>query len=252
MSKDYLDNMKKVEEFFASQKPLYERLFSDLITGERLVMSVLKNTDSGWKDAPVKDGSKDHIIREVVNSLRDTAVKYGSTQQLRERLRTAIQPLLEAEAKTLQTTEEQLAAVQEVVLGYMSDSHGLEQGDAATLRITEAFLAAAKQPYTTDSDRYKAELYDEVWAKARTMGYENVTMALHDLAVAKQKAARWDKVLGSICAERDVRPGKDTCYFLLSRVVGHVPKGVNPMKGSVAGHFTDHIDNLIKTKPAVS
>lgn len=197
-------------------------------------------------------GGKDHIVREVVNNLRDAAIKYGSTQQLRERLRTAIQPLLEAEAKAPPTTEEQLSSIQEVVLGYMGDSHGLEQGADDTLRIAEAFLAAAKQPYTTDSDKYKADLYDEVWAKARAMGYENVTMALHDLAVAKQKAARWDRVLGAVCAEKDRRPEKDTYYFLLSRVVGRVPRNVNPMKGSVAGHFTDHIDNLIKAKPAVS
>lgn len=150
-------------------------------------------------------GGIDHVVREVVNNLSDTALKYGSTQQLRERLRAAIQPLLDDTA-----------------------------------------------PYTTDSDKYKADLYDEVWAKARAMGYENVTMALHDLTVAKQKAARWDKVLGAVCAEKDRRPEKDTHYFLLSRVVGRVPRGVDPMKGSVAGHFTDHIDNLIKTKPAVS
>lgn len=154
-----------------------------------------------------KFGGKDHIVREVVNNLRDTAIKYCSTHQLRERLRTAIQPLLEMGAKTSPTTY---------------------------------------------SDKYKAELYDEVWAKARAVGYENVTMALHDLTVAKQKAARWDKVLGSVCAEKDRRPEKDTHYFLLSRVVGRVPRGVDPMKGSVAGHFTDHIDNLIAAKPAVS
>ena len=196
-------------------------------------------------------GGKDHIVREVVNNLRDTAIKYGSTQQLRERLRAAIQPLLKAKAPLI--TEEQLASIQEVVLGYMGDSHGLEQGSDDTLRVAEAFLAAAKQPYTTDSDKYKADLYDEVWAKARALGYENITMALHDLAVAKQKAARWDRVLGSISAHEAYDPQRQGkhYYFVIGGVAGHVPKGVNPMKGSVAGHFTDHIDNLIETRPAV-
>lgn len=33
----------------------------------------------------------------------------------------------------------------------------------------------------TSSDRYRAELYDEVWEKARSMGYGNVTNALAEL-----------------------------------------------------------------------
>ena len=194
-------------------------------------------------------GGKDHIVREVVNNLRDTAIKYGSTQQLRERLRTAIQPLLGMKAPP--ASEEQLRAAHDFVITYMADSHGFEEGSEETFDMARITLEAIKQPYTTDSDKYKADLYDEVWTKARAMGYENVTMALHDLAVAKQKAARWDTVLGAVCAEKDRRPEKDTYYFLLSRVVGRVPRGVNPMKGSVAGHFTDHIDKLIQAKSAV-
>ena len=37
---------------------------------------------------------KDHVIRQVVNDLRDTAIKFHDTQQLRERLRSAIEPLI--------------------------------------------------------------------------------------------------------------------------------------------------------------
>lgn len=36
----------------------------------------------------------DHIIREVVNKLRDNAILYHATGQLRERMREAIEPLL--------------------------------------------------------------------------------------------------------------------------------------------------------------
>jgi len=40
----------------------------------------------------------------------------------------------------------------------------------------------------TTSDKYRAELYDEVWQRARDMGYANVTMALDDLAARTQPA----------------------------------------------------------------
>lgn len=39
---------------------------------------------------------KDHVVREVVNSLRDTAIEFHHAQQLRERLRGCITPLLTA------------------------------------------------------------------------------------------------------------------------------------------------------------
>lgn len=37
---------------------------------------------------------KDHIITKVVNDLRDAAIKFHATGQLRERMRAAIEPLL--------------------------------------------------------------------------------------------------------------------------------------------------------------
>jgi len=45
----------------------------------------------------------------------------------------------------------------------------------------------AEQPCSTNSDRYRAELYDEVWQKARDIGYGNVTEAL--IALGRIKAA---------------------------------------------------------------
>lgn len=46
-------------------------------------------------------------------------------------------------------------------------------------KVARLEAALANQPATgTTSDKYRAELYDEVWQKAREMGYINVTMAL--------------------------------------------------------------------------
>lgn len=50
--------------------------------------------------------------------------------------------------------------------------------------LVHAEPAAQHQPTPvatgTASDKYKAELYDEVWQKARDMGYNNVTDALSE------------------------------------------------------------------------
>ena len=43
---------------------------------------------------------QDHVLREVVNDLRDIALKFHDTDQLRERLRGALAPLLEELAAT--------------------------------------------------------------------------------------------------------------------------------------------------------
>ncbi len=48
--------------------------------------------------------------------------------------------------------------------------------------------AQAEENYSTTSDRYRADLYDEVWQRARDMGYGNVTMALEDLAAFRANA----------------------------------------------------------------
>lgn len=46
---------------------------------------------------PVSGGYKlpPHLYRELVNSLRDTAVKFSDTEQLRERLNTALSQFIE-------------------------------------------------------------------------------------------------------------------------------------------------------------
>ena len=42
-------------------------------------------------------------------------------------------------------------------------------------------LASRRAKIEAQGVAYKAELYDEVWSLAKTMGYENVTDALMDL-----------------------------------------------------------------------
>lgn len=49
----------------------------------------------------------------------------------------------------------------------------------------------ALQAVGTTSDKYRAELYDEVWQKARDMGYGNVTDALVDVDRLKQFEAAY-------------------------------------------------------------
>ena len=62
---------------------------------------------------------------------------------------------------------------------------------------------AAEQPYSTTSDKYRAELYDEVLSQARLIGYANVTDAL--AALQRMKLAEHpDTVNVLTAAARDV------------------------------------------------
>lgn len=63
------------------------------------------------------------------------------------------------------------------------------------------FAAAPPQQDGTTSNKYRAELYDEVWGKAREMGYANVTMALCDLLEIKAQLAN-QKPVARLTAER--------------------------------------------------
>ncbi|HEJ8040242.1 TPA: hypothetical protein SMI51_000160 [Serratia marcescens] len=65
---------------------------------------LLWSYNNGWNacraamlDQPVSSGYKlpPHVYRELVNSLRDTAVKFSGTEQLRERLNTALSQFIE-------------------------------------------------------------------------------------------------------------------------------------------------------------
>lgn len=80
--------------------------------------------------------------------------------------------------------------------------------DQVTCKRCLKILAAAKAERALEDQKYKADLYDEVWQKARDMGFANVTMALAKLAdqltpaavvLPERKAARshnshdWDE-----------------------------------------------------------
>lgn len=65
----------------------------------------------------------------------------------------------------------------------------------------------AEQPYGTTSDKYRAELYDEVWQKARDMGYGNVTEALVELERIKEQAEQPRPVNRSVIRDVFLRNG---------------------------------------------
>jgi hypothetical protein len=69
--------------------------------------------------------------------------------------------------------------------GYLEQTGYIPVGSAAE-REARARLSAPEQVGTT-SDKYRAELYDEVWMKARDMGYGNVTEALVALERVKEQ-----------------------------------------------------------------
>ncbi|XAZ48377.1 hypothetical protein AAHB44_17935 [Pseudomonas simiae] len=54
--------------------------------------------------------------------------------------------------------------------------------DKITCKRCLKILAAGKAERLLEDQKYKSELYDEVWQKARDMGFANVTMALSKLA----------------------------------------------------------------------
>jgi len=64
-----------------------------------------------------------------------------------------------------------------------------------------------------------------------------------EIAALKINANRWDEVLKHVGAEADSRDRQD---FVL---LGLDDSRVDLMTGSVAEHFTDAIDNKLKTKP---
>lgn len=74
----------------------------------------------------------------------------------------------------------------------------------------------------TTGNKYKAELYDEVWQKATGMGYSNVTMALAELAAIKAREpvlpCELDLESSFACAEKEasLHAGtRDLFYFAL-------------------------------------
>ncbi|SER56061.1 hypothetical protein SAMN05216409_1512 [Pseudomonas lutea] len=92
---------------------------------------------------------------------------------------------------------EREAVTPEMIEGFVEAFHAFPAGsvayDVALKAGIEGALAArtapADQAEGTTSDKYRAELYDEVWHKARDMGYGNVTDALVALERLNQARA---------------------------------------------------------------
>lgn len=105
---------------------------------------------------------KDHIIAAVVNDLRDTAIKFHNTQQLRERLRGCIEPLLDAAAPQVVADERRPT---------LAESGALRQylhNDSTD--ANENFVFAYDKDIT---DRYIAELRAAAPVQAQEPANEN-------------------------------------------------------------------------------
>ena len=86
----------------------------------------------------------------------------------------------------------------------------------------EADAPAAPTAGGTTSDKYRAELYDEVWQRARDMGYGNVTDALVELERMKVAAP-------AVQAEQEpvAHVTKGDCAFWVQWTeVGKPPRGI--------------------------
>lgn len=79
----------------------------------------------------------------------------------------------------------QVSELREILAHYVNASAGGERVPSETQAAAEIALAGqlAGNPRVdgTTSERYRAELYDEVWRKARVMGFANVISALEAL-----------------------------------------------------------------------
>lgn len=75
--------------------------------------------------------------------------------------------------------------------------------DRVTCKRCLKILTAAKADRALEDQKYKADLYDEVWQKARDMGFANVTMALAKLSepapTVPELTAELRWILGQMC-----------------------------------------------------
>lgn len=92
----------------------------------------------------------------------------------------------------------------------------------------------AEENYSTTSDRYRADLYDEVWQRARDMGYGNVTMALEDLAAFRANAPSQPE------AQR-LREMLERATKLLSAAAGYATR-MEPMPAKLLNAIDDELD----------
>lgn len=76
--------------------PLARELENALSIANARIAELERATPPSPSTGPRKFHVKDHVVREVVNSLRDTALEFHGHQSLRERLAAALDPLLQS------------------------------------------------------------------------------------------------------------------------------------------------------------
>ncbi|EPA9112793.1 MAG: hypothetical protein E7G96_13665 [Serratia liquefaciens] len=105
-------SLSRIVEMFRTAPPA--PAVPDEMTGNGLLSMHDCGYIEGWNACraamlaqPVSGGYKlpPHAYRELVNSLRDTAVKYSGTDQLRERLNTVLSQFIEPDHPHTRTTE---------------------------------------------------------------------------------------------------------------------------------------------------
>jgi hypothetical protein len=78
----------------------------------------------------------------------------------------------------------------------------------------------------SDSQKYKAELYDEVWQKATGMGYMNVTMALEAVAALREELAKFDEGMRALACSLGAG-GYNAETLTADQLVGKVQWGID-------------------------
>ena len=88
---------------------------------------------------------KDHVLREVVNSLRDIAIEFHGAAQLRERLRAALAPLLAARPVVAGEREQALYDADQVCrqIAWAVANDGDTEQEAAANKCRDAIRALA-------------------------------------------------------------------------------------------------------------
>ncbi|CVE51695.1 hypothetical protein ACN6UB_24880 [Serratia marcescens] len=97
MTQTLTTERQQFEEWFNEEMVLHVSASNETVV--RLMWKAWQASRAAMLDQPVSSGYKlpPHVYRELVNSLRDTAVKFSGTEQLRERLNTALSQFIETD-----------------------------------------------------------------------------------------------------------------------------------------------------------
>ncbi len=107
--------------------------------------------------------------------------------------------------------------------GHAASFQSLGQYRQALLKeISEAIAA----PCTTTSDQYRAELYDEMFEKARSMGFGNIIGALTELERLRVENTRLGNQRDAILLQARVWAGEAKTQQAITREVGEILGGV--------------------------